>query len=91
MLGLGESRGEVLDICADLLRVGCDFITVGQYLQPTPEKLPVERFVTPEEFDELGDQIRKMGFRKVACGPFVRSSYNAGAMVEEALEESLQV
>ena len=85
MVGLGETTGEILDVCADLLSVGCDFITIGQYLQPTPEKLPVERFITPEEFDELGDLIRKMGFRKVACGPFVRSSYDAGSMVESVL------
>lgn len=80
MLGLGETREEVLEVCADLRAVGCDMITIGQYLQPTPQNLPVERFLTPEEFDEVGDQVRAMGFKLVASGPFVRSSYNAGEM-----------
>ncbi|MFH1302930.1 MAG: lipoyl synthase [Planctomycetota bacterium] len=80
MLGLGETREEVLQVCADLRAVGCDMITIGQYLQPTPQNLPVERFLPPEEFDEVGDQVRAMGFKLVASGPFVRSSYNAGEM-----------
>lgn len=80
MLGLGETREEVLEVCADLRAAGCDMITIGQYLQPTPENLPVERFLPPEEFDEVGDQVRAMGFKLVASGPFVRSSYNAGEM-----------
>lgn len=80
MVGLGETMEEVLETCADLRAVGCDMITVGQYLQPTPEHLPIDRFVPPEEFDELGDQIRKLGFSLVASGPFVRSSYHAGEM-----------
>jgi len=80
MLGLGETREEVLEVCADLRATGCDMITIGQYLQPTPENLPVERFLPPEEFDEVGDQVRAMGFKLVASGPFVRSSYNAGEM-----------
>lgn len=82
MLGLGETREELLDVCADLRSVGCDIITLGQYLQPTPEHLPVDRFVPPEEFDEIGELCRKMGFRMVASGPFVRSSYHAGEMTE---------
>lgn len=80
MLGLGETREEVLEVCADLRAAGCDMITIGQYLQPTPQNLPVERFLPPEEFDEVGDQVRAMGFKLVASGPFVRSSYNAGEM-----------
>lgn len=80
MLGLGETREEVLEVCADLRATGCDMITIGQYLQPTPQNLPVERFLPPEEFDEVGDQVRAMGFKLVASGPFVRSSYNAGEM-----------
>jgi len=80
MLGLGETREELLDVFADLLNVGCDIITLGQYLQPTPEHLPVDRYVPPEEFDEIGDLCRRMGFRMVASGPFVRSSYHAGEM-----------
>jgi lipoic acid synthetase len=83
MLGLGETRDELLEVCADLRSVGCDMITLGQYLQPTPEHLPVERFVPPEEFDEIGEQVRTLGFSMVASGPFVRSSYHAGEMAEQ--------
>lgn len=82
MLGLGETTEEVLQVCADLRAVGCEMITLGQYLQPTAQHLPVERFVPPEEFDEIGDLVRAMGFRLVASGPFVRSSYHAGEMAE---------
>jgi len=82
MLGLGETRGELLDVCADLRRVGCDIITLGQYLQPTVDHLPVERYVPPEEFDEIGEECRRLGFRMVASGPFVRSSYHAGEMTD---------
>lgn len=86
MLGLGETLEEVLDVCADLRDVGCEMITIGQYLQPTPDHLPVERYVPPEEFDEVGDLVRKMGFAMVASGPFVRSSYHAGEMADELAE-----
>ena len=82
MLGLGETIEEVLEVCADLRRVGCEMITLGQYLQPTFDHLPVERFVPPEEFDEIGELVRLMGFRLVASGPFVRSSYHAGEMAD---------
>lgn len=82
MLGLGETRDELMDVCADLRSVGCDIITLGQYLQPTPEHLPVDRYVPPEEFDEIGELCRQLGFRMVASGPFVRSSYHAGEMTE---------
>jgi lipoic acid synthetase len=80
MIGLGETTDEVLATCADLRSVGCEMITLGQYLQPTPQHLPVERFVPPDEFDSLGRLVRKLGFRMVASGPFVRSSYHAGEM-----------
>ncbi|MEK6262802.1 MAG: lipoyl synthase [Planctomycetota bacterium] len=82
MLGLGETREELLDVCADLRSVGCDMLTLGQYLQPTFDHLPVERYVPPEEFDEIGEQVRQLGFSMVASGPFVRSSYHAGEMAE---------
>jgi lipoic acid synthetase len=82
MLGLGETRDELLDVCADLRRVGCDMLTLGQYLQPTPDHLPVDRYLPPEEFDEIGALTRRMGFRMVASGPFVRSSYHAGEMTD---------
>jgi lipoic acid synthetase len=82
MLGLGETREELFDTLADLLDAGCDFLTLGQYLQPSPEHLPVVRYVPPEEFDQLGHAARAMGFMQVASGPFVRSSYHAREMVE---------
>ena len=85
MLGLGETRDELLDVFADLLEHGVDFLTLGQYLQPTLESLPVERYLPPEEFDELGALARGMGFRQVASGPLVRSSYHAREMAEDGL------
>ena len=84
MLGLGETREELLQVCTDLRAVGCDMLTLGQYLQPTLQHLPVERYVPPEEFDELGELVRRMGFSMVASGPFVRSSYHAGEMAADA-------
>ena len=83
MLGLGETRDELLDVLADLLGAGVDFLTLGQYLQPTPDSLPVARYVPPEEFDELGTVARRMGFCRVASGPLVRSSYHAREMTED--------
>jgi lipoic acid synthetase len=81
MLGLGETREELFDTLADLLETGCDLLTLGQYLQPSPDHLAVARYVPPEEFDALGEAARRMGFRQVASGPFVRSSYHAREMV----------
>ena len=80
MLGLGETRDELFDVFADLLDSGCEMLTLGQYLQPTPHHLPVVRYVPPDEFDDLGTVAKSMGFRRVASGPFVRSSYHAGEM-----------
>ncbi len=85
MLGLGETTEELLEVFADLRQVGCDMLTLGQYLQPTGGHLPVERYVPPEEFDEIGEMARKLGFKFVASGPFVRSSYHAGEMAGELL------
>lgn len=82
MLGLGETRDELFDTLADLRAAGCDLLTLGQYLQPSPEHLPVVRYVPPDEFDDLGRAARAMGFRQVASGPFVRSSYHAREMAE---------
>jgi lipoic acid synthetase len=82
MLGLGETRDELFDVLADLRDAGCDFLTLGQYLQPSEKHLPVVRYVPPEEFDELGRAARSLGFKKVASGPFVRSSYHARDMAE---------
>jgi lipoic acid synthetase len=80
MLGLGETRDELLDVFSDLLDAGCDMLTLGQYLQPTPQHLPVVRYVPPDEFDHLGRLAKSMGFQRVASGPFVRSSFHAGEM-----------
>jgi lipoic acid synthetase len=85
MLGLGETRDELLDVFADLLDRSVDFLTLGQYLQPTLDSLPVERYVPPEEFDALGALAQRMGFKKVASGPLVRSSYHARDMAEDGL------
>ncbi len=85
MLGLGETREELLDVFADLLDHDVDYLTLGQYLQPTLDSLPVDRYVPPEEFDELGGIARSLGFRKVASGPLVRSSYHARDMAEDGL------
>jgi lipoic acid synthetase len=84
MLGLGETQDEILAVCADLRTVGCEILTVGQYLQPSPQHLPVERYVPPEEFNALGTLVRGLGFKLVASGPFVRSSYHAGEMASAA-------
>lgn len=82
MVGCGEQRQELSQVMADLRGVGCDILTIGQYLAPSAEHLPVERFVPPEEFAEYEAEGRKLGFRAVASGPFVRSSYNAQAVFE---------
>ena len=67
---------------ADLLDAGCDFLTVGQYLQPGAGYLPVARYVPPAEFEMIGRAAKRMGFRQVASGPFVRSSYHARDMAQ---------
>jgi len=77
MLGLGETPDEVRAVMRDLRAVGCDILTMGQYLAPSAEHLPVERFVEPAEFDALADDARELGFAAVSAGPFVRSSYLA--------------
>ncbi len=77
MLGLGETREEVLKAMSDLLAQGTDILTLGQYLQPTREHLPVVRFVHPQEFAEYKQLGHEMGFRHVESGPLVRSSYHA--------------
>jgi lipoyl synthase len=80
MLGLGETTEELLDTLADLFAAGCRLLTLGQYLQPSPRQMPVVRFVPPEEFEHLGQLARRIGFERVAAGPFVRSSYHAREM-----------
>jgi lipoyl synthase len=77
MLGLGETEPEIFQTMDDLREVGCQVLTMGQYLRPTPNHLPVVEFVTPEQFDLYGEIARKKGFEHVASGPLVRSSYHA--------------
>ncbi len=81
MVGLGESHEELLDTLADLREVDCDALTLGQYLTPTLKHIPVARYLPPEEFEDLAELAKSMGFRQVASGPFVRSSYHADEMV----------
>ena len=78
MLGLGETRSEVLSLMDDLRRVDVDFLTMGQYLRPTPRHAPVARYVEPDEFDEYARAARERGFLLVAASPLTRSSYHAG-------------
>jgi lipoic acid synthetase len=77
MLGLGETRDQVLEAMHDLREVGVDWITLGQYLRPTRKHLPVQRFLPPEEFDALAAEAREVGFPLVNAGPLIRSSYRA--------------
>ncbi|MHC5110884.1 MAG: lipoyl synthase [Planctomycetota bacterium] len=85
MVGLGETLGELKTAIEDLRSVGCDVLTVGQYLQPTLDfHLPVEKFYHPDEFEEMAEFARSLGFVGVACGPFVRSSYNADEVFAES-------
>jgi len=83
MVGLGESLDEVLSVIGDLVEVGCDILTVGQYLQPTQKHLPVGRFVPPEEFLMIKEKGEAMGLRHIEAGPLVRSSYHAERQLKE--------
>ena len=78
MLGHGETSEEVIETMADLRQVGCDRLTIGQYMRPSLEHLPVQKYWTPAEFEQLGAIAREMGFTHVRSGPLVRSSYHAG-------------
>ncbi len=80
MLGLGESHREIINTFHDLIDAGCRILTLGQYLRPTVNHLPVERFYSPSEFDNFKDEALKIGFQKVAAGPLVRSSYHADVL-----------
>jgi lipoyl synthase len=86
MVGLGETSGEVLETLQDLRNTGrCHLVTIGQYLQPSPEQVPVAEFVDPGQFDFYRSQALAMGFSDVAAGPFVRSSYKAETMMTSRL------
>jgi lipoic acid synthetase len=82
MLGLGETKREVMETIQDLKRIGCHSLTLGQYLAPSKVHAPVARFVSPEEFERWAEIAHSMGFKKVAAGPLVRSSYKAREMFE---------
>ncbi len=90
MVGLGETVEELRQTFADLREVGCDVLTIGQYLQPTlTDHAPVVKYYAPGEFEDLGAVARSMGFLSVASGPFVRSSYNAADVFEESRRRRL--
>ena len=84
MVGLGETRDELIEVFRGLRDSAVDILTVGQYLRPTPEHLPVVRYWTPAEFEDLKSEAQAMGFRHVECGPLVRSSYHAEEQVAGA-------
>ncbi|HTS00518.1 MAG TPA: lipoyl synthase [Bacteroidota bacterium] len=86
MLGLGEREEEVIAVMRDLRDHGCDILTLGQYLRPTMDHLPVERYVTPGEFNTYKEEGLRIGFRHVESGPLVRSSYHAGEHVDSLHE-----
>jgi len=77
MLGLGEKETELFQTMDDLREVGCEILTMGQYLRPSPKHLPVVEYITPDQFNYFGDMARRKGFLYVASGPLVRSSYHA--------------
>ncbi len=83
MVGLGETFDEVVEVMHDLVNVGVDILTIGQYLQPSKKHLPIERYYTPEEFDKLQALGKEMGYKWVESGPLVRSSYRADVQVRE--------
>lgn len=87
MLGLGETREEILRLLEDLRAHHCKMLTLGQYLQPSRHHLPVDRYLDPEEFKELGDMATDMGFQQVASGPMVRSSYHADLQARDVLSK----
>jgi lipoyl synthase len=88
MVGLGEETGELLEVFRDLAKVHCDILTIGQYLRPSRDHLPMARLYTPQEFVDLKTEALKMGFRHVESGPLVRSSYHAH---EQAASTGLRV
>src|SRR5213082_2104478 len=87
ILGLGEERDEVSQALRDLYSAGCELVTITQYLRPTPRHHPVERWVRPEEFVELREEAEALGFASVMSGPLVRSSYRAGRLFAQAIEQ----
>jgi len=86
ILGMGETRDEISQAMRDLYEAGCELLTVTQYLRPSPLHHPVERWVKPEEFVEMGTEAEEIGFAGVLSGPLVRSSYRAGRLYAQAIE-----
>ncbi|HJZ68540.1 MAG TPA: hypothetical protein VKF81_10495, partial [Blastocatellia bacterium] len=84
MVGLGEKVDELLAAFRDIAGTGCDILTVGQYLAPTPKHIPIEKYYSPDEFGYLKSEALAMGFRYVEAGPLVRSSYHAGRHTQGA-------
>jgi lipoic acid synthetase len=82
MVGLGETREELIRVLFDLRLMDCDILTIGQYLRPSPTHLPVNRYYSPEEFEEVRELALSKGFRWVEAGPLVRSSYHAAMQVQ---------
>ncbi|MFI0417063.1 lipoyl synthase [Spongiactinospora sp. 9N601] len=86
ILGMGETREEIIEAMRDLHEAGCDLLTITQYLRPTPRHHPVDRWVKPEEFVELSGEAEGIGFAGVLSGPLVRSSYRAGRLYQQAVQ-----
>jgi lipoic acid synthetase len=87
MLGLGETFEEVVNVLSDLRKTGCDILTIGQYLSPSPQHVGIERYVTPGEFDHYARTAEQLGFKAVVSGPWVRSSYHAARMYRKAISK----
>jgi lipoic acid synthetase len=87
ILGMGETRDEISDAMAQLRDAGCDLLTITQYLRPSVRHHPIERWVKPAEFVELRDEALGLGFAGVMSGPLVRSSYRAGRLYRQAMEQ----
>jgi lipoic acid synthetase len=85
ILGMGEERAEISEALADLREVGCELVTITQYLRPSAKHHPVERWVKPDEFVELREEAEDLGFTGVMSGPLVRSSYRAGRLYAQAM------
>ena len=86
ILGMGETRDEISQALRDIKDAGTELITITQYLRPSPRHHPIDRWVTPEEFDELGEEAKVVGYAGVLSGPLVRSSYRAGRLFRQAIE-----
>ena len=84
MLGLGETRNEIREVLTDMREHGVDALTIGQYMRPTKRHLSIKRWVPPEEFAEIRGEALAMGYRLVAAGPLVRSSFRAGELFDGA-------